>query len=94
MRSEAETLPLTLGLKYRGFVDYLFLKQEISNLSIHEGTAFDGLRLMYGFFTKFSSIRRGYKDYRWLEEALQEHCRNGDRVVVGDNGSTFTLKVL
>ena len=93
MRLETETLPLTLGPEYRGFVDYLFLKQEISNLSLAEGRTIDGLRLILGFLTKFPSIRRGYKDYRWLEGVLQEHQENGERVVVSERGSAFTLKV-
>lgn len=92
-RSTNQGLPLKLGREYRGFVDYLFLKQDISDLPLSEANAFTGLRLTLALVLKFPSVRRGYRDYRWLEQVLCEHAERGEHVVVSDSGSSFTLKV-
>lgn len=91
--SNNEKLPLTLNNNYRGYVDYLFLKQDISKMSLDEGNAFVGLKLTFYFFWKLPSIRRGYRDYRWLERSMAEHEEKGDSVVVRESGGSFTVKI-
>ena len=61
-------------------MDYLFLKQEISSMSLSEGTVFDGFRLITAFLVRFPSVRRGYRDYRWLERILYEHAERGENL--------------
>ena len=72
-------------------MDYLFLKQEISNLSLIDSTTFDGFRLIAAFLIKFPSVRRGYRDYRWLGRIFDECSESGKQIVISDNGSNFTL---
>jgi hypothetical protein len=92
-RAGNQGLPLKLGREYRGFVDYLFMKQDIADMPLSEANAFTGLRLICALVLKFPSVRRGYRDYRWLEQVICEHAERGEQVVVSDSGSTFTVKV-
>lgn len=84
-------LPLTLDKKYLGFVDYLLLKQEISQKSSFEVSAFDGLRLIAKFFGSFWSIQKGYRNYRALEAKLREHTSAGASIVLAPHDGGFTV---
>jgi hypothetical protein len=85
--------PLTLDKEYLGFVDYLLLKQEMSQESPFEGSALDGMRLIAKFLISFRSIQKGYKDYRPLEAKLREHAPIGDSIVLRHDGDRFTVSV-
>ena len=85
--------PLTLEKKYLGFVDYLLLKQELSQKSPFEGNALGGMRLITKFFVSFWSIRQGYKDYRALEDKIREHASMGYTIVLAHDANGFTVGV-
>ena len=97
---EPHTLPVELEATFRGYVEYILMKQEIAHPEYFNRTgvfsdagAVAGLRLILALIIRFPSVWRGYRNHRWLEQTIEEHLRKGDDVVLSESGRFLVLKV-
>ena len=78
---------------YRGFLSYVFQKQDWIQDDPLEQPTWEGIKLMLSFIVRFPSIWRGYRRFPDLDANIKRETERGNKVLLCEEGEKLVLKL-